>query len=182
MPQPIDFLSLAKAETNARKRIRLLALAHFQDGHTRTQIALFLKVGRNSVNKWVTRFHSHGLAGLDSIRPPGRIADLNPQERTQLHDFIDEQSRRTTGGRLRGADIQAYIEYTFGVTYQLSNIYRLLKQMRLSWITRGVDGGGEPTAGRQMVRDDRGSHVRRSDPGPVDPQSSAGDVNGRIDA
>lgn len=78
MSQPIDFLSLAKAETNARKRIRLLALAHFQDGHTRTQIAFFLKVGRNSVNKWVTQFHTRGLAGLDSVRPPGRMPGSIP--------------------------------------------------------------------------------------------------------
>lgn len=80
MPQPIDFLALAKAQTNARMRIRLLALAHFQDGHTRTQIALFLKVSRTSVNKWVAQFHAHGLAGLELARPTGRIAKLTPQQ------------------------------------------------------------------------------------------------------
>ena len=136
MTQSIDFLSLAKAETyDARRRIRLLALAHFQDGHTRTQIAFFLKVGRNSVNKWVANFHAHGLAGLDSVRPTGRPARLNELQLAQLHDFIDEQSRRTSGGRLQGSDIQTYIEQNFGVTYQLSNIYRLLHEIGFSWIT-----------------------------------------------
>lgn len=136
MTQLIDFISLAKAETSdARRRIRLLALAHFQDGHTRTQIALFLKVGRNSVNKWVANFHAHGLAGLDTVRPPGRPAGLNELQRSQLREFIDEQCLRTSGGRLQGMDIQAYIEQTFGVIYRLSNIYRLLHEMGFSWIT-----------------------------------------------
>ncbi|EPZ2425617.1 helix-turn-helix domain-containing protein [Vibrio vulnificus] len=31
--------------------MRLLTLAHFKDGHSRTQIAKFLKVSRSSVNK-----------------------------------------------------------------------------------------------------------------------------------
>lgn len=101
MTQHIDFLSLAKAETSdARRRIRLLAIAHFRDGHTRTQIALFLKVGHNSVNKWVANVHAHGLAGLDTVRPPGRPAGLSEQQRSQRRDFIDEQSRRTSGGRV----------------------------------------------------------------------------------
>ncbi|EGR0399919.1 TPA: helix-turn-helix domain-containing protein [Vibrio parahaemolyticus] len=37
-------------------KIKLLALAQFKDGHSRTQIAKFLKVSRTSVNKWVQTF------------------------------------------------------------------------------------------------------------------------------
>ena len=70
-----DFLALA-TETNARKRMRFLALAHFQEGHSRTDIATAFKVSRTSVNKWVSNFLLHGVAGLDSVRPPGRPAKL----------------------------------------------------------------------------------------------------------
>ncbi|HCE1908325.1 helix-turn-helix domain-containing protein [Vibrio parahaemolyticus] len=34
----------------------ILSLAQFKDGHSRTQIAKFLKVSRTSVNKWVQTF------------------------------------------------------------------------------------------------------------------------------
>ena len=85
MAQLIDFISPAKAETSDTcRRIRLLALAHFQDGHSRTQIALLLKVGRNGVNKWVANLPAHGLAGLDTMRPPGNPAGLNELKRSQL--------------------------------------------------------------------------------------------------
>lgn len=160
MTQPIDFIALAKAQTNARMRIRLLALAHFQDGHTRTQIALFLKVSRASVNKWVAQFHERGLEGLESARPTGRIARLTPQQRVQLYDFIDEQSRRTTGGRLTGYDIQAYIAQNFGVTYQLSNIYRLLKQMGFSWLTSRSRHPKQDSQAQQAFK--KTSHRKRS--------------------
>jgi hypothetical protein len=36
----IDFLALAKKEKKARKRSRLLALAHFKEGQSRQQMAI----------------------------------------------------------------------------------------------------------------------------------------------
>ena len=135
MSDPIDFMALAKAETNARKRMRFLALAHFQEGHSRTDIARFLKVSRTSVNKWVSNFLLHGVAGLDSVRPPGRPAKLGAEQLSQLSEYIDQQSRLAIGGRLQGTDIQTYIEREFGVAYELSNVYRLLRELGFSWIT-----------------------------------------------
>ncbi|MEL0630765.1 helix-turn-helix domain-containing protein, partial [Psychromonas aquatilis] len=55
-----DFKVLARQQTSLQMKMRLLALAHFQDGHSRTQIAQFLKVSRTSVNKWVSIYLSEG--------------------------------------------------------------------------------------------------------------------------
>ncbi|MFT6992944.1 MAG: DNA-binding NarL/FixJ family response regulator [Paraglaciecola sp.] len=49
-------LALSRAESNARKRIRLLAIFHFLEGKNRTEIALSLKVSRRSVNTWVSNY------------------------------------------------------------------------------------------------------------------------------
>ncbi|WP_420919233.1 helix-turn-helix domain-containing protein [Vibrio kanaloae] len=48
----IDFKKLANQQRSVQMKKRLLALAHLKDGHSRTQIAKFLKVNRTSVNKW----------------------------------------------------------------------------------------------------------------------------------
>jgi transposase len=56
MLKNIDFTSLAKRENNARKKLRLLALAHFKDGMNKATIAKMLKVSRGSDNKWVSLF------------------------------------------------------------------------------------------------------------------------------
>lgn len=131
----IDFLALAKAEPKARKRIRYLALAHFRQGHSRTDIAKFLKVGRNSVDKWVQRFLDEGIAGLDDKIPPGRPAQLSDKQLKTIALYVEKQSKTEQGGRLTAYDIQAYVEAQFGISYEVSNIYRLLRLLGFSWIT-----------------------------------------------
>jgi hypothetical protein len=50
-----DFASLAKRESNARTRIRLLGLNHVRDGQSYEKIAIFLDVHAKSVSNWVER-------------------------------------------------------------------------------------------------------------------------------
>jgi transposase len=135
MLKNIDFTALAKRETNARKKLRLLALAHFKDGVNKATIARMLKVSRGSINKWVALFLQNGLAGLETKPSPGRPPKLTSVECEKVSAFIAESSRSSKGGRLIATDIQRCIEHNFGVQYQQSNIYRLLHGLGFSWIT-----------------------------------------------
>ncbi len=84
----IDFKSLASKQVSIQVKMRLLALAHFQDGHSRTQIAKFLKVSRTSVNKWVQTFLDDGLDGLKEKPRSGRpafLSNLERQQASQVH-------------------------------------------------------------------------------------------------
>ncbi|ASM96440.1 helix-turn-helix domain-containing protein [Vibrio vulnificus] len=60
----LDLKKLASQQKSIQMKMRLLALAHFKDGHSRTQMAKFLKVSRASVNQWVQTFLEEGLEGL----------------------------------------------------------------------------------------------------------------------
>jgi transposase len=135
MLKTIDFTALAKRETNARKKLRLLALAHFKDGVNKATIARMLKVSRGSVNKWVALFLQNGLVGLETKPYPGRPPKLTSVECDKVAASITENSRSSKGGRLIATDIQRYIEDNYGVQYQQSNIYRLLHELGFSWIT-----------------------------------------------
>jgi transposase len=132
MLKNIDLTTLAKRETNARKKLRLLALAHFKDGVNKATIARMLKVSRGSINKWVALFLQNGLAGLETKPSPGRPPKLTSVECEKVSAFIAESSRSSKGGRLIATDIQRYIEHNFGVQYQQSNIYRLLHGLGFS--------------------------------------------------
>ncbi|WP_080932848.1 helix-turn-helix domain-containing protein [Vibrio vulnificus] len=59
----LDFKKLASQQKSIQMKMRLLALAHCKDGHSRTQIAKFLKVSRASVNKWDKHSLKKGLKG-----------------------------------------------------------------------------------------------------------------------
>ncbi len=131
----IDFKKLANQQKSIQMKMRLLALAHFKDGHPRTQIAKFLKVSRTSVNKWVQTFLEEGLEGLKEKPRTGRPPFLTSKQRKQLSQYIKDKANDTLGGRLIGADIHAYIVKEFGQHYHPDSIYYLLKQMGFSWIT-----------------------------------------------
>jgi transposase len=131
----INFTTLAKRETNARKRMRYLALAHFKDGLSRAAIAEALKVSRTSVNKWVSSFLNEGIEGLNDTSPPGRPSGLSLEQKQLLAHYIESHSELNQGGRLQGADIQHYIAEQFFIAYEISNIYRLLRELNFSWIT-----------------------------------------------
>jgi transposase len=80
MLKNIDFTALAKRETNAWKKLRLLALTHFKDRVNKATIARMLKVSRGSINKWVALFLHNGLAGLETKPSPGRPPKLTSVE------------------------------------------------------------------------------------------------------
>ena len=130
-----DFNKLAKTHKSVRMRLRFMALAHFQEGHSRYAIAQFLKVSRPSVNKWITQYHQNGIDGLVDKKTTGRPYRLSDKQRQQLADYVRQEAKSETGGRLIGADIQAYIKKEFELHYHLSSVYKLLHKMGFSWIT-----------------------------------------------
>ena len=130
-----DFAVLARNQKSVQMKMRLLALAHFREGKSRAQIALFLKVSRTSVNKWVSTYLSQGLEGLQEKPRPGRPPFLSLKQRAQLAKYIEKSAASEQGGRLIGKDIHTYILTEFGKTYHPDSIYYLLNHMGFSWIT-----------------------------------------------
>lgn len=131
----IDFQKLINSTSNARLRIRLLAISHFVDGKNRTEIAKFLKVSRTSVNQWVKAFLDSGLEGLIEKPHTGRPSQLNEQQLALLKNYVIENAIKPNGGRLQGSDVKEFIHQEFGIHYQKSMVYNLLKKLNLSWIT-----------------------------------------------
>jgi len=130
-----NFSELAKTHQSVRMRLRYLALAHFQEGHSRTDIAKFLKVSRTSVNKWISQYHQNGLQGLVDKKTTGRPLRLSEAQCRQLVNHVNKASNNNDGGRLLGTDIQSYIANNFGFHYHLSSVYKLLHRLGFSWIT-----------------------------------------------
>ena len=130
-----DFKALSRSQASPQMKMRLLALSHFRDGRSRTQIAQFLKVSRGSVNKWVRIYLNEGLEGLKEKPRTGRPAYLSKEQKKQLALYINDKAQSNDGGRLIGTDIHLYIQTEFNQTYHTDSIYYLLKKMGFSWIT-----------------------------------------------
>ncbi len=133
--ESIDFKSLIGQQKTMQMKMRLLALEHFKQGHSRTKIAQSLMVSRTSVNKWIHIFLNKGLEGLQEKPRTGRPAFLTLNQREQLRQYIQEKAMDAHGGRLIGSDIHAYILKEFEINYHPDSIYYLLKYLGFSWIT-----------------------------------------------
>ena len=130
-----DLSKIINSTSDARLRLRLLAVSHFIDGKNRAQISQYLKVSRTSVNKWIQSYLTHGVSGLKEKKHTGRPNGLSDTQLHQLKAFIVATAVKPNGGRLQGKDVQLYILSEFGIQYQKSNIYKLLHALDLSWIT-----------------------------------------------
>ena len=120
---------------NASLKLRYMTVELFNDGKSRTEIAKILSVSRRLINEWITKYLSGGVNALALKKSPGRPPQLSLEEKEQLKLYVISHSVKPEGGRLIGSDIQQYIETTFGVSYKLRNVYRLMHELNLSWIT-----------------------------------------------
>lgn len=130
-----DFVDLARRELDGRVRLRLLGLAHLQDGKAPQAVGAMLKVHQKTVLAWLRRFRAGGVAGL--AEQPGRGAKrrLSAEQERELKALIAQAQARRGGGSLTGEEIRALVLEHFGVEYSLSGLYLVLHRAGLSWIS-----------------------------------------------
>ncbi len=120
---------------NASLKLRYLAVQKFHEGHSRTSIAKVLNVSRRLVNEWITKYLSGGFDALALKLATGQPSRLSVEEKALIKQYVIEKAVKEQGGRLMGKDIQKHILEIYGVNYCLRNIYRLLNELELVWIT-----------------------------------------------
>ena len=120
---------------NASLKLRYLAVQKFSKGDSRALIARTLNVSRRLVNEWVSTYLSHGLDGLALKKATGRPPLLSTAEKLTLKEYVLCHAAKPQGGRLMGKDIQKYIKDTYGVSYHVRNVYHLMNELNIVWIT-----------------------------------------------
>jgi transposase len=120
---------------NASLKLRYMSVEKFNEGHSCAFIARTLNVSRRLVNEWISAYLSHGFDGLALKLATGRPSLLNKTEKLALKEYVISHAVKPQGGRLMGKDIQKHIKETYGVNYHVRNIYFLMKEMDLVWIT-----------------------------------------------
>jgi len=120
---------------NVSLKLRYLAVQRFKEDDSRALIARTLNVSRRLVNEWISTYLSHGLDGLALTKRTGRRPRLSNVEKSTLKEYVLSHAVKPQGGRLMGKDIQKYIKETYGVNYHVRNVYHLMKELNIVWIT-----------------------------------------------
>jgi transposase len=113
---------------------RLRAWELHQQGWSQQRIATALGVTQSAVSKWFARARTGGLAALARRKAAGRVARLTAEQRAQLPALLSQGAeafgfRGAVWTRARVAEV---IKRSFGVTYHVAHISRILKAIRWS--------------------------------------------------
>jgi transposase len=145
--QQVDFDQLARQESNGRRRLRLLALAHLKDGKSCTETAQALRVTRHAVRRWLTWFSCGGMARLAGLPHDWSTQRLPKAQEEAFRQAVEHLQHERGGGRVRGEDIRQVLAQQFGLAYSLNGVYHLLKRLNLVWISaRAISPHADPVA------------------------------------
>jgi|ERR1700733_586510 len=133
----IDFQRYYQTTPCARGRMRCLAMLHLQQGKKITQVAQIVQQSRASIHTWLNWLREErGLERLVGfVKGRGRKSKLSFVDDEQVRISIEILKEERTGGRVTGKDIQKMIWEKWGVPYELSSIYILLRRLKIVWIT-----------------------------------------------
>ena len=132
----------------ALERRRMQAVRLLEQGHSEAEVARRLGVHRQSVNRWVKALAAAGLSGLRRAARAGRPPKLSEADLAQLEQCLKQGPEQF--GYLTGlwtlARVRKLIEQQYGVRYNPSQVWRILR--RLNWSC-------QRPAGRARERDEQ---------------------------
>jgi transposase len=124
--------SAQAADWREGRRLRAWELHHI--GWTQQQIAAALGVTQGAVSKWLSRARQSGSAALRRNKAPGPAARLTSAQLAQLPALLNQGAEAFgfRGAVWTRARVAAVIRQTFGVSYHVGHISRILKAIRFS--------------------------------------------------
>lgn len=145
--QKYDFDQLARREPNGRRRIRLLALAHLKAGRNYVEVAQALRTTRHAVMRWMQWFAAGGMARLAGVPHTWSTRKLPKAQEEAFRQAVEQLQAERGGGRVRAEDIRQLLDEQFHVHYSRDSVYRLLKRLKMAWISvRSIHPDANPAA------------------------------------
>jgi transposase len=131
----MDFTRLRKQAPHPRTRVRLLGMAHLQEGREYHEIVTALRVRKGTVQGWAQRFKEAGLDGLRESPRSGAKRKLEPSQEAQFKAAVLGLQGQRSGGRATGHDARALLEGRFQVACCPNSVYNLPARLDLAWAT-----------------------------------------------
>ena len=124
--------SLYVYEKKPRAKLRLLAAIHRKRGKSIDEIAYLLSTPRDTVYGWLRRFTTRGIDAKDSIKQPGRPAQLTVKQRIKLVRILEQGPPHNRSGLWSSKELRALITKKFKRTYVKQHVWRLLVSLGFS--------------------------------------------------
>ena len=121
----------AARSRDAKAARRMLAIALVLEGHPREDAAAACGMARQTLRAWGHRYNAEGIAGLSNRRAQGPAPRLSAAQEAELDRWVEEGADLERDGvvRWRCCDLQARIEYEFGVRFHERTVGKLLAKL-----------------------------------------------------
>ncbi len=123
----------ARTQSDARVRIRLLAIANVLDGMSRQEAAQSVGLSRNALHHWISRYNREGVEGLSDRPRCGRPTNLEAQKAESFKQRVLAGADLSRDGivSFRGWKLQEILHQEFDAEYALSSVYQVLSRLNL---------------------------------------------------
>jgi putative transposase len=123
----------ARTQSDARMRIRLLAIANVLDGMNRQEAAQSVGLSRNALHHWISRYNREGVEGLSDRPRRGRPTNLEAQKTESFKQRVLAGAQLSRDGivSFRGWKLQEILHQEFDADYALSSVYKVLSRLNL---------------------------------------------------
>jgi transposase len=102
----------------------MLYLLASGQAHTRQEVAQLLGLSRNTIGRWLTTYHTGGLAALlDIYVPAGKAVSLAPSVLVSLQQALQQPQ-----GFASYKDLQQWLAQTHGVQVKYKTLYSLVRK------------------------------------------------------
>lgn len=116
--------ALYRRERNAKQRDRYRAVLLALKGKTAPEIRQCVDRSRSFVQTWVYAYRDHGIAGIAVKKQTGQPTKLPRDQEPAFLKALAQSDRP-----LRGQDMVAMLQESFGVTYTIQGAYDLLHRL-----------------------------------------------------
>src|SRR5918994_5711581 len=165
--------NLSGQATNWREGRRFRAFELHQEGWKQKDIAEALGVSKGAISQWVKRAREGGIEALRHRKPPGAPTRLTREQRAQLPQLLAQgaQSFGFQGDLWTLPRVAEVIRREFGVSYDPSQVGRILKQCGLSL---------QKPLRRATQRDETASSAGRRNAGPCSKKGARREAYHRV--
>ena len=130
-----DFLRLYQTESNARGKMRFLALHHIQQGLSKSEVCRMICISRHSLDLWLLWYKESGVDRLrKKVQGRGAKSKISISQK-ELQEAILKLQADRNGGRIMGSDIHKMISEKYQIKYHKNYVYTLLNKLGLSWVS-----------------------------------------------
>jgi len=126
---------LERSEKDANRARRLCIMILAQEGWAAPAVAMAVDLSRRICPRWVQRYNTSGLKGLDDERGHEPRSPLTPEQETEVRQRIDAgPTKPDEVCSLRGKDIQRILAEEFNLLRSLAGVYHLLHRLGYSYL------------------------------------------------